>query len=652
MALLLLTATCAVPPAPVYERNGERYGETTGIFRQQWWSYYERGASYALGDYREDAARDFAAALRLRDDDCRQARTYGMHYVDYFPNRELGIVRLADGGYAEAETLLERSLSYVSSDRARYFLNRARQLRLLQEGRDNAPPTIEIDTPSMDLVTRELTIPVMGRAMDDTFVAAVDIAGQPFAIPLSEPRVAFHMDVQLQEGENSVAVRATDLVGHTAEVALTVLADFHGPEVTIIDIRPEGDGLLITGQVSDLSGVTSLTVGGQPVTWQGDEFAAHLPRHGADDAVELVATDRAGNVTRGQLVVPTPAPKPTASALWVSVARRVGHASRSVDTSPEIDLYGWEEIHSVTADRIYLQGSAIDDRAITALSLNGEPLLRQPGRQVMFGKVLPLALGDNVLVFRATDDTGHVAERRLTVTRRPTPGRSIGDRLRLTCLPLTAADRATTVIARATDASLYTILTARHRFQLAERAALEAVLREHHLFAAGLADKHLSVRIGHLLGSDVVVVGAVVPFREGFEATLWLVNTATGNIFGEADGFTPARDLTASQGIAEALAVGMEQTLPLVEGWVTERHGGAIVTDLGETTRVKQEMGMWVFEPGPELHHPVTGAPLGHDGHVVAEAVIDEVLPATSRALLVDRARRGAVHAGQRVITK
>jgi hypothetical protein len=652
VALALLTATCAVPPAPVYERNGERYGETTGIFRQQWWSYYERGASYARGDYREDAARDFTAALRLRDDDCRQARTYGMHYVDYFPNRELGIVRLADGRYEEAETLLSRSLTYVSSERARYFLNRARRLRLLHEGTDDSPPTIEIDTPGTRLVTRELSVPIAGHAVDDTFVAAVDVGGQPFPVPLSEPRVDFQRVVDLVEGENSVAVRATDLVGHAAEVRLSVLADFHGPEVTIIDVSPAPDGLLVTGHVSDLSGVASLSVGGQPVTWQGGEFTARIVLHGGDDDLEVVATDRVGNITRGQLQVPGRVAKPTASALWASSARHMGHVSRFADTSPEIDLYGWEDIHAVTADRIYLQGSVTDDSTVTTLSLNGEPLLRHAGRQVMFGKVVPLTLGDNLLIFRASDNTGHVTERCVTIRRRPTPGRSIGDRLRLTCLPLSAADPSTTAVARAVDASLYTVLATRQRFQLVERAALEAVLREHHLCVAGLADRRSSVRLGRLLGSDVVAIGAVVPFREGFEATLWLVNTATSNILGEADGFMPARDLTASQGLAEALAVAMEQTLPLVEGRVTDRDGATIVTDLGKGSRVKPEMGLWIFEPGPEVHHPVTGEPLGRDGHVIAEAVIERVLPAASRAQLVGSARRSGVHTGQLVITK
>jgi hypothetical protein len=651
-ALLLLTATCAVPPAPVYERNGERYGETAGLFRQQWWSYYERGTSYARGDYRGEAAHDFTAALALRDDDYRQARTYGMHYVDYFPNRELGIVRLADGRYEEAVTLLEHSLSHVASQRARYFLDRARQLRLLQTGEDTQPPTLSIDTPLAGLITRELSVAITGHAADDTFVAAVNIGGQPFPIALSEPLVRFQMAVELREGENHVAVRATDLVGHATEASVSVVADFHGPEVTIIEVVAERDGLRVAGWVYDLSGVVNLTVGGHPVALHGDEFTTHIGDPGSSGALEVVATDRAGNTTRGKVTVPGMEARSMSSILWAAGADRPLRAPRATDLAPRLDLYGWDEIDTITADRIYLQGSAIDDHAVTALFLNGEPLLQHPGRQVMFGKVVPLTPGDNLLVLRAVDDAGHVLERRLTITRRPAPGHDIGDRLRLTCLPLHAADQSTGVVALATDTALYTVLADRRRFQLVERSALEAVLCEHHLSAAGLADRRTPSHLGRLLGSDVVAAGALVPFHEGFEATVWLVNAATSHLLGIADGFMPARDLTASRGLAEKLAVAMEQTLPLVEGEVIDRDAAAIVTDLGETTRVKPEMGLWVFEPGPQLHHPTTGVPLGRDGHVIAEAVIDQVRPTTSRAVLVDPARRSEIHAGQRAITK
>jgi hypothetical protein len=240
----------------------------------------------------------------------------------------------------------------------------------------------------------------------------------------------------------------------------------------------------------------------------------------------------------------------------------------------------------------------------------------------------------------------------VTITRRPAVGHAIGDRLRLTCLPLHVADAASLPFAHATDAALATTLSGRRRFQVIERAALEAVLREHHLSAAGLTDARVPVELGRLLGSEIVANGALVPFREGFESTVWLVNSATGTIFGTADGFIPAHDLAASQAMADELALGMERILPLVEGEVTDRRRSWVVTDLGERSGVRREMAVWLFTPGPEIRHPVTGEVLGRNGRIVAEAVIDKVLPAASRAALVHPTRRSRIHPGQRVITK
>jgi len=651
IAALFLLVACAVPPAPVYERDGVRYGETTGLFRQQWWSYYERGASYARGDYRADATRDFQAALALRDDDCRQARTYGMHYVDYFPNRELGVVRLADGDYRAAERLLERSLQFVPSERAHYFLDQARRRRLQEEGGDRLAPTLEIESPAtMGHPTRDLHLRVAGTATDDTFVAAVTVGDRAVPFAPSRPRVVFHMDVDLHEGENRIPVRAEDLVGRVVEREIRVVADYHGPEITIVEVVPEGDGLRVVGFVSDRAGVASLTVGNHAIEWQGETFQAHISR---GEPPEVVATDQAGNTSRGPIAVPIPESALRTETLWAAATTTPPPApARRSDTPPHIDLYGWEEVGEVTTDRIYLQGTATDDRAVAQLSVNGEPVLHHPGRQVMFGQILGLTLGDNLLTIRATDDGGHVVERQLTITRRPAAAHGIGDRLRLTCLPLHVAAPESAAFAHATDASLSVVMTARRRFQLVERAALEAVLREHHLSAAGLTDTHVPVHLGRLLESEVVANGAVVPFREGFESTMWLVNTATGTIFGATDGFVPAHDLAASQRLAEALALGMERILPLVEGQVTDREGSSVITDLGEPTHVQPEMAIWVFEPGPEIRHPTTGDLLGRDGHIVADAVIDRVLPAASRAILVDPGCRSQVHAGQRVVTK
>jgi hypothetical protein len=62
------------------------------IWRARWWNYYKRGTSYAAGEFWTEAIADLQQAIAQRSVDQRQARTYGLHFIDYFPHRELGIV--------------------------------------------------------------------------------------------------------------------------------------------------------------------------------------------------------------------------------------------------------------------------------------------------------------------------------------------------------------------------------------------------------------------------------------------------------------------------------------------------------------------------------------------------------------------------------
>src|SRR5208283_6182926 len=71
------------------------YGGDSGTFRGNWWNYYDRAIAYSESQGPgpgDKAIADLNQALSMRAKDQRMARTYGMHFIDYFPHRELGIV--------------------------------------------------------------------------------------------------------------------------------------------------------------------------------------------------------------------------------------------------------------------------------------------------------------------------------------------------------------------------------------------------------------------------------------------------------------------------------------------------------------------------------------------------------------------------------
>ena len=144
---LLIVVTLGCVKAEVTEdctKEGRRYGITKGLFQGRWYHYYERGLSFAEGQCLGEAERDLGEALKQRDDgDRRRARTYGMHFVDYFPHRELGIVLFHQKRYADAIRELEVSLNATVTAKAEFYLAQCRKALLLSQTPDKRPPNLK-----------------------------------------------------------------------------------------------------------------------------------------------------------------------------------------------------------------------------------------------------------------------------------------------------------------------------------------------------------------------------------------------------------------------------------------------------------------------------------------------------------------------------
>ena len=59
---------CAVNQGKVYVKDGKEYGVTSSqVWRGRWWNYYERGSSYAEGEFWPEAIADLQEAIKQRD---------------------------------------------------------------------------------------------------------------------------------------------------------------------------------------------------------------------------------------------------------------------------------------------------------------------------------------------------------------------------------------------------------------------------------------------------------------------------------------------------------------------------------------------------------------------------------------------------------
>jgi len=155
---LFITLVACIPQKTTHTVDGKEYGVTSGLFRDRWWNYYERGVSFSEGGVYQEAISDFETAIRKRKSDQWRSRTYGMHFVNYFPHRELGKVYYQLKMYGEAIEELEASLNTAESAKAKYYLNKARKGLLEETNVDKSPPTLRISSPIEGEITNSFSV--------------------------------------------------------------------------------------------------------------------------------------------------------------------------------------------------------------------------------------------------------------------------------------------------------------------------------------------------------------------------------------------------------------------------------------------------------------------------------------------------------------
>jgi TolB-like protein len=107
-----------------------------------WYNYYEDGLNAMKRQDYAKAITLFQDAMKVKDRDMKRIKTYGMHFIEYFPHRETGICWYSLGEGQKAKNELNTSLMQESSERAIEFLTKIEGGRLPE--RVTPPPPINI----------------------------------------------------------------------------------------------------------------------------------------------------------------------------------------------------------------------------------------------------------------------------------------------------------------------------------------------------------------------------------------------------------------------------------------------------------------------------------------------------------------------------
>ncbi len=250
-------------------------------------------------------------------------------------------------------------------------------------------PSVVLTLPVDGAVVSQPTITATGTVVCTKPLASVTVNGQPVSLAGN----AFSVPVSLGAGPNVVLVLATDVDGNVGTASAGVTLDTTPPIVTIL--QPLAGALinsasaLVQGQVSDDTGVASLSVAGTPVTVNSEgSFQAQVALNEGNNLIPFEATDVAGNKTDQALNV-----------IRFSL--------------PQVAITSPPDLSYIAATTVAVSGTVSDPAA--TVSVNGQPAQVSGGSFMAPG--VPLLEGGNVLTATTTDSNGHVNTATINVVR-------------------------------------------------------------------------------------------------------------------------------------------------------------------------------------------------------------------------------------------
>jgi hypothetical protein len=597
--------------------------------------------------------------VTMRQKDQRNARTYGMHFIEYFPHRELGIIYFTKGETDVAIKELEESVRDEESAKAVFYLNRARRSQLLNRKGDGVrPPVITVESPSGDNAVRSMSVKVRGRVTGEGLVSRIAVNGEPFRFDLADREVSFEKELQVSDGANQITVVCEDLIGNSTEKTVAVMVDREGPGISVSDIKTEekaGEKFIrITGVISDSTGIRKAVIGGQQKQLNGEReyaFDVSLEKKMAEDRIIIQAVDNLDNDTEAEIDVKKDLlafgklPEP------VLLAFNTDKILSFDKEPPVLKLREAGELPVVFIDRYYVEGEAFDNKGVEKILINGVGISSGKGKKVFFSKMVKLNNGKNKIIVETFDGSGNKAATELLVNRDVPAVMQVGARMSISVLPFDVPQKGHENVQLAYDFLIGSFIDQK-RFSVVERAKLEQVLQEQKLTKARLTDPEHSIRIGKLLAANAIISTTVKDTQKSIEIVSRVIDTETSEVVALKDVFTEDRNLTTIRDLMEGLSAKIAGSFPLIDGMVINKEREIVFADFGGKAKVKKNTGVLVYRKGKEIKHPITGKSLGFDTVRLGEGRIEDIQDDFSKIRLLDKPAPQEIRVKDLIVTK
>lgn len=637
--------------------TGDTLRDDSGTFRGRWYNYYQRGLVHSLNNNWKNALENLQTSIRKRNTDQRMARTYGMHYIDYFPHRELGIVYFHTGEIDKAVDELKKSLRQEESAKAIYYLNKARKQQLLDQGTLPAPPEIDISSPAADSVVNDFVLGVKGQISGDGYISRLQINDRPYRIDLARKTIAFEQEIPVGENTMEIKIIAEDLLGNVTAKTMHLTVDREGPTINIFDIAAEagmGDAIRVTGEVYDATGIGEILLNGEKIHPEGSKtYAFHLAikRGPTGTSMSIKASDTLLNTTAADLDLERELSTDNLNEQPVLLASASDNLVPLDNKPPVILLKDSADLPRVFVSKYFVEGEVSDNNRVEEIMINGRELETKKGRKIFFSKVVGLNEGKNSIRVDAYDSAGNRARSGFTVNRDIPEAVQIGSRMSVSVLPFAIGENDMS-LAELAYQQLIGAFIEQKRFKVIERQILEKVLLEQNLTAENLTEPKYSLQVGRIMAADTVLATSFSETVTSIEFIARVINTETSEVMDVEDVYAEDKSFSSIKQLMDGLASKIAGSFPLVKGIVIKRDSDYVFTDLGSKSKVMRDMGLIVYRNGDEIRHPVTGKSLGRNTINLGEGWIEDIHEEFSKAKLKDRIRAKDIVIQDMVITR
>lgn len=261
---------------------------------------------------------------------------------------------------------------------------------------DTIPPQINLTSPTEGLAVNSLTLNVTGTVTDET-IETVTVAvndGSPQALTLTGTN--FSGAVALVSGLNTLTLTATDKAGNTSRVSRSVLLDIGPP---VIAITSPVSGANVSGTISVTVEAADAISGIAGVTLLVDGHPA-----GAMSQAPFNFSLNTSTLTPGSHTI---------TARAIDRAGNQGEASITVSVSQfRIEIISPANGATISKSQVLVQGKVYNQTGEIGVVVNGV-LAEVAGSD--FAAIIPLQLGQNVLMATATIPDGFQVQTSVTI---------------------------------------------------------------------------------------------------------------------------------------------------------------------------------------------------------------------------------------------